>query len=156
MTFFCSMPLLFQGGMVLLNHLCKDLWEHLWMCTFKKKNIILRDGTRLMVLRSEMFQVSTEDTCYRYWKHHLLQERVVLPVLFCLTSQPSWPFGWLPCLSTDLASFVWLSLLCDFTHCGKVKELLLCDARQKNLYCSSNWSNAHWLRVTQVLKLLLL
>lgn len=86
-----------------------------------------------MVPRSEVFQLSTEETHCVYWKHSLLTsgKRVVLPALFCLQSQ-SWPFGWLLGVSTKMQSSLrfWLGLLCVLTHYEEGKELLLCNARQ--------------------------
>lgn len=120
------------------SFLCAKKHESIIECALKKKKILLRHDTRLMVPSLNgpicQFQLSAEETHCVYWKHSLLTsgKRVVLPVLFCLQSQ-SWPFGWLLGVSAKILSSVsfCLGVLCVLTHYEEGKELLLCNTRQK-------------------------
>lgn len=93
-TLFCAVPLFFWGGNVLLNYSFVQRNLRVSLNMHLKKTHILKGGTRLLFPRSEVFQLSTEETHWVYWKHPLpiSGKRVVLPILFCLQSQ-SYPFG---------------------------------------------------------------
>lgn len=84
-TLFCVMP----GCSDVQRNVRVSLNVHL-----RNRENILGDDTGSMIPRSEVLQLSTEETHCVYWEDSWLNSggKVVLPVLFCLQSE-SWPFG---------------------------------------------------------------